>query len=132
MFDSGGYVQFSAEGLAAGHGMYTMAADQIDRYRRAVADDRTGEELQKIIVEVESHDIGVQGREKLKTAPRGYPKDHARVDLLRNKGLVAWKQWPVEAWLGTPAAKAHVVDFLRATQPLYDWLTRNVGPSATA
>src|SRR5215470_19788952 len=34
-----GYVQFSAEGLAAGDGMYGMAPDQLDRYRRAVVSD---------------------------------------------------------------------------------------------
>ena len=37
-----GYVQFSAQGLAAGDGMYGMAPDQLDRYREAVAGDRTG------------------------------------------------------------------------------------------
>src|SRR5256886_2160144 len=42
----GGYVQLSAEGLAAGSGMWMMTADQLDRYRRAVADDRTGGELE--------------------------------------------------------------------------------------
>ena len=41
-----GYVQFSAQGLAAGNGMYGMAPDQLDRYRQAVAGDRTGGELE--------------------------------------------------------------------------------------
>jgi Conserved hypothetical protein (DUF2461) len=40
--DDGGYLQLSADGLAAGCGMYEMAPDQLDRYRRAVADHRTG------------------------------------------------------------------------------------------
>jgi len=38
----GGYIQLSAEGLAAGDGMYGMASDQVGRYREAVAGDRTG------------------------------------------------------------------------------------------
>src|ERR1700746_2806662 len=38
---SGGYVQLSSAGLGAGSGMYMMAPDQLDAYRRAVADDRT-------------------------------------------------------------------------------------------
>ncbi len=58
-----GYVQFSAEGLAAGDGMYGMAPDQLDRYRQAVAGDRTGGELEEIIAAVEKHDIGVSGRD---------------------------------------------------------------------
>jgi uncharacterized protein (DUF2461 family) len=110
--------------------MWMMAPDQLERYRRAVADDGTGEELQKLIAGIERHGIEVSGHDALKSAPKGYPKDHPRIELLRNKGLVAWKQWPVAAWLGTAAAKRRVSDFLRASNPLNDWLAKNVGPSA--
>ena len=41
----GGYIQLSSDGLAAGSGSYHMASDQLDRYRQAVADDRTGAAL---------------------------------------------------------------------------------------
>src|ERR1700747_1252812 len=34
-----GYVQFSADGLAAGAGMWHMEPDRLARYRAAVADD---------------------------------------------------------------------------------------------
>ena len=33
------------------------------------------------------------------------------------------------AWLGTAAAKKRVVEFLRATGPLNEWLAAHVGPS---
>jgi uncharacterized protein (TIGR02453 family) len=127
--ERGGYVQLSARGLAAGSGMYMMAPDQLDRYRRAVAADRTGVELVQLIEEVERQKIDVSGHETLKSAPRGYPKDHPRVDLLRNKGLVAWQEWPVAAWLGTARAKDRLVKFFHATRPLSDWLSAHVGPS---
>ena len=45
------------------------------------------------------------------------------------KGLIAWRPWPVAAWLGTAAARQRVVEFLRTTQPLQDWLDTHVGPS---
>jgi uncharacterized protein (DUF2461 family) len=109
--------------------MYMMAADQLDRYRKAVADDASGEELRKVAAGIERHGIEVSGHDTLKTAPKGYPKDHPRIDLLRNKGLVAWKQWPVAAWLDTSAAKKRVVEFLRASRPLGEWLDAHVGPS---
>ena len=124
-----GYVQLSAHGLAAGDGMYVMAPDQLDRYRRAVASDRTGPELEQVIATVEKAGIGVSGRDTLKSAPRGYPADHPRIGLLRHKGLVAWQEWPAGAWLGTAEAKDRVVTFLRTTQPLSDWLADQVGPS---
>lgn len=126
---SGGYVQLTANGLGAGNGMWMMAADQLDRYRQAVANDHSGKELEKIIAKIESQKIGVSGHDQLKRVPKGYPPDHPRADLLRSKGLVAWKEWPVAAWLGTPAAKKRVVDFLRATHPLNEWLAAHVGAS---
>jgi uncharacterized protein (TIGR02453 family) len=124
-----GYVQLSAAGLAAGNGMYQMAPDQLDRYRQAVVADASGTALEQLAAGLASQDIDVSGRDSLKTAPRGYPADHPRIGLLRYKGLVAWKQWPVEPWLGTPAAKKYVAEFLVATRPLGDWLARHVGPS---
>ena len=128
----GGYIQLSASGLAAGNGMYQMAPDQLDRYRRAAAEDRTGKELRNVIAGVERHEITVTGHQSLKTAPRGYPKDHPRADLLRHKGLIAWQEWPAAAWLGTAVAKDRVTGFLRATRPLSQWLDTHVGDSELA
>jgi uncharacterized protein (TIGR02453 family) len=125
----GGYVQLSAAGLAVANGMYGMAPDQLERYRRAVAEDLSGERLVRIIAEVEGHGIPIRGVQSLKTAPRGFPKDHARIDLLRHKGLVAWKEWPVAAWLGTAEAKEMVAGVLRVTRGFQDWLETHVGPS---
>jgi uncharacterized protein (TIGR02453 family) len=125
-----GYIQLSAAGLAAGNGMYQMAADQLDRYREAVTDDGAGGQLEQIIKAITRHDIEVHGRDVLKTAPRGYRTDHPRIGLLRYKGLVAWQEWPVEPWLSTPAAKKHLAAFMTATQPLTSWLDVNVGSSA--
>src|SRR5437016_2802142 len=95
-----GYVQLSADGLMAGAGMYHLAPDQLDRYRQAVAAERTGPELEELIAGLRHAKVDVHGTDPLKTVPRGYPKDHPRSGLLRNRGLVAMKQWPVAAWLG--------------------------------
>jgi uncharacterized protein (TIGR02453 family) len=126
--ERGGYLQVSASGLAAGNGMYMMDSGQLDRYRRAVADGVAGERLRRLVAQIGRHGIGVGGHEQLKTAPRGYPRDHPRIDLLRYRGLVAWRQWQVGAWLGTPAARDRVVEFLRTSAPLNDWLAAHVGP----
>jgi uncharacterized protein (TIGR02453 family) len=128
----GGYVQLSADGLAAGCGLYMPAPDQLERYRRAVADERAGDELVDVVTEARRAGIDITAHESLKTAPKGYPKDHPRIDLLRQKGIIAWKQWPVGGWLGTRKAKDRVVTFLRACRPLNEWLAAHVGPSTIA
>jgi len=127
--EAGGYLQLSAEGLGVGSGMWMMAPDQLERYRQAVSAEGTGRSLEGLLSVIRAAGIEAGGHDALKTAPRGYPKDHPRIDLLRNKGLVAWKQWPAGAWLGKPAAEQRVVEFLRATRPLKEWLDAHVGPS---
>jgi len=124
-----GYVQLSADGLAAGRGMYEMAPDQLERFRRAVSAERTGAELVGLVADARGAGLEVTARETLKTAPRGYPKDHPRIELLRFKGLITWREWPVGAWLGTRRAKDRVVRFLQLSEPLSGWLREHVGPS---
>lgn len=123
----GGYVQLSADGLGAGSGLYRPEPDQLDRYREAVADGRSGAALTKLVAEARKAKVEIAGHEALKTVPRGYPKDHPRIELLRQKGLVAWRQWPVGAWLGTKKAEDRVVELLRAAGPLNAWLAKHVG-----
>ena len=124
-----GYVQVSAAGLAVASGTYSFASDQLARYRRAVALDLPGEALTKIVDEAEAAGLAITAAGALKTAPRGYPKDHPRIDLLRMKGLVTWKQWQVEPWLATARAKTRIVGVLRDSIPLVQWLELHVGAS---
>ncbi|MGZ5354338.1 MAG: DUF2461 domain-containing protein [Actinomycetota bacterium] len=124
-----GYVQLSADGLGAGSGMWEMATDQLERYRGAVDDDRSGRALVDLVATARKVGLDVTGHGVLKSAPRGYPRDHPRIELLRYKGLIAWKQWPVAPWLGTRRAKDRVVEFLDRSKPLTEWLSRHVGAS---
>lgn len=123
-----GYVEFSARGLGTGAGCHMLAPDQLTRLRAAVADDATGPRLEAIIGDLEAGGIDVTSHDRLATAPRGYAKDHPRIELLRNKDLVARKQWdPSTPWLRSPETVDHVVAVLRAARPLVQWLDENVG-----
>jgi uncharacterized protein (TIGR02453 family) len=121
-----GYVQFSADGLAAGCGDYQMSPERLDRYRRAVTDDDTGAELARILDDVRRHGIEVTAHDRLKTMPRGYPKDSPRADLLRLKGLITWQEWPVEA-AQDRGAKRLLATFFRRSAPVQQWLRERVG-----
>jgi uncharacterized protein (TIGR02453 family) len=125
----GGYVQLDANGLAAGFGMWEMASDQLERYREAVVVARSGEGLADLVSVARAAGLVVESRDVLKTAPRGYRKDHPRIELLRYKGIVTWRGWPAGAWLGTKSAKDRVNEFFERSQPLGEWLRINVGPS---
>ena len=121
------YVQFSADGLAAGAGMWQLDPDGLARYRAAVAADDTGGELQAIIAKLEKDGVEVHGHGSLKSAPRGYPPDHPRIDLLRHKGLTTWQHWDPGPWLQEPSAADRVTSFFRTSAAVCSWLTSNVG-----
>ena len=64
----------------------------------------------------------------LKSAPRGYPQDYPRIELLHFKGLICWRHWPVAPWLHTAEARDKVAGFLLTAALLHQWLEQNVGP----
>jgi len=66
------------------------------------------------------------GGNPLKTAPRAYPPDHPRIDLLRWREVVAGRRFPIEPWIATTAAKDRVVKTWDIMRPFADWLTEHV------
>jgi uncharacterized protein (TIGR02453 family) len=124
------YVHLSATGLFAASGYYVMASDQLERYRAAVVDDTTGAEVDGLVRALETAGYEVGAHDTLKTAPRGYPKDHPRAPLLRRKGLIAGKAFPPARWLHTKAARDRVVKVWTDAAPLCAWLDKHVGPSS--
>ncbi len=126
------YVQLSSGGLMAGADRYHLVPSELERYRAAAAADRPGRTLLRAIGAAEAAGLELGAMETLKSAPRGYPKDHERIYLLRMKGLVVMRSWPPAAWLGTARAKQRVVDVFRAAAPVLAWLDTHVGPGGTA
>jgi uncharacterized protein (TIGR02453 family) len=120
------YVQFSADGLGSGAGMWHFDTERLTAYRSAVAAASSGERLEEIIAGIEKAGHEVHGRDSLKSAPRGYSSDHPRIALLRHKGLNSWQHWMPGPWLATAEAKDRVLEFQRASAPLVDWLREHV------
>jgi uncharacterized protein (TIGR02453 family) len=127
--DHGGYVRLGADGLTAATGYYLMSPAQLERYRAAVDDDADGAALAATVARLRREGLEVGGGQALKSAPRGYAKDHPRIELLRYKSLICWQHWPVAGWLHTARAKDRVAGFLRTAAPLRQWLDGKVGPA---
>lgn len=123
----GGYVSISADELFCGGGLYMPTPEQLKRYRGAVLDDTWGAELQEIVATLRTQGYEITAHQVLKTAPKGVDTDHPRIELLRHKGIVMTKSWPVGAWLGTTQAKARIVKTLTDARPLYTWIGAHVG-----
>jgi uncharacterized protein (TIGR02453 family) len=124
----GFYAELSASGLYAGTGYYQLARDQLERFRSAVDDATAGPALQAVVDGVEAAGLELAGAE-LRTAPRGYARDHPRIGLLRRKAMIAGRRIPGEGGITHAAALDHLRSTWRAAEPLNAWLDAHVGPS---
>ena len=97
------YAQLSARGLYAGTGYYRMARDQLERYREAVAGDAGGPGWRRRPPRPRRPGSSWPG-DSLRTAPRGYPRDHPRIELLRRKELIAGRAASGEGGIDRDAA----------------------------
>jgi uncharacterized protein (DUF2461 family) len=123
-------LHLSANGLYAGSGYYHMAPDQLVRFRDALDDEVVGSQLEELCAGLQKTGCELGSMEELKTAPKGFPKDHPRVAFLRRKGLFAGRSFPVAGWLHTAKAKDRIVSVWHQQAPLNEWLNAHVGPSS--
>lgn len=125
---TGYYFHISREGLLVGAGYYGMARDQLERFRAAIDAEHTGADLAARVAKLEKK-YRFGAIDELKTAPRGYAKDHPRIDLLRRKGLVLFADAGKPAWLYTKQAATKIRGIWRDAAPVTTWLDTHVGPS---
>lgn len=123
---NGGYLSLDARGLTVAAGRYELTPEQLNKYRKKVAADATGAPLAAIVARLEKAGFSLGG-EALKRVPAGLPQDHPRARLLKHKILYIYKNFGLQPWLGSAAARAHVVRVWTDAGPLNDWLKRNVG-----
>ena len=120
---TGWYVEISARGLRVGAGFYQASGERLSRIRDAMADDKAGPRLQRVLRKLEKEGFEISG-EKLKTSPRGYAADHARIELLRHKQLFAAKSFGFDD-LDSPDVLERVRGEWRALRPLVEWVAGN-------
>jgi uncharacterized protein (TIGR02453 family) len=124
----GYYVELSLDGLLVGGGLHHPASDQLERFRRAIDDDRVAPGFDRALRG--ARDAGMRIIDPvLKRAPRGYRPDHPRIEHLKRKHLTLFARHELEPWLHEPACLRRVRDELDATRPLVDWLAKHVGPT---
>ena len=94
-----------------------------------MADDAAGPQLEAVARGACRTPGSSSPGESLQTAPRGYPREHPRIELLRRKSLIAGRALTGEGGIDRDAALDHVGGAWRAAEPLNAWLDAHVGPS---
>ena len=124
----GFYFELSLDGLLVAAGLHRPAADQLERFRAAIDDDRKARGFERGLAAARRAGLA-PAEPELKRAPRGYPMDHPRIDHLRRRRLTVSSRHSLEPWLHEPACDERVCAELRAARTLVKWLAETVGPS---
>jgi len=120
----GVYAQISADGVWAGGGLYEPSRDQLARAREAITASRgrAAGGLRAAIDAAASGGLEFVGS-PLRTAPRGFDRDHPQIELLRMQRYAAMKRLPLKA------TRHDVVAAWEAVEPLLAWIERYAGPA---
>lgn len=110
------YAQVSADGLRVAGGWWQPSREQLAAFRQAVDDGEPGDGLDQMLAELDAAGLPLGTGSSLKTAPRGWPKDHPRIELLRLTALTVGVAHPPRAWLHTRECLLRVADHWRGVQ----------------
>jgi uncharacterized protein (TIGR02453 family) len=121
----GHYVHLSPEGLYVGAGMYKPDPAVLARLRAAIAEDASGRALQRIVTTLRRKGYQVGTHESVRSAPKGYPADHPRIELLRMKDIHAGRMFAPGAALSTRKVLDGIRKVMTDLQPFNDWLKRH-------
>ena len=118
---TGWYVEVAAPGVRVGGGIYEAGGPRLAAMREAMADEKSGKLLQRILRDLERGGFEVTG-ERLKTVPRGYDKEHPRIELLKMKTVLGMRSYGFEPFVHTAELLDRVREDWRRLRPLVSWI----------
>jgi uncharacterized protein (TIGR02453 family) len=102
-------------------GAYVPPAPWLNAIRQKI--DENADELIRIINNKDfKKQFGGLDGEKLKTAPKGYPRDHPHIELLKLKSFLAYRSIS-DRELASEGCFDLAISAFRAMKPLHDFLT---------
>lgn len=130
--DGGLYLQLGADGLLLGSGWYEPGRDQLERFRALQDDAPKTRALDELTQELADAGFPLSDGAPVKTAPRGWARDHPRIEWIRRTQLVASQTYPPDGWLVTDECFDVIADAFGTLNRWNRWLRDNVGPSHAA
>jgi uncharacterized protein (TIGR02453 family) len=115
------YATINAGGFACGSGFYDPSKERLSALRSAIADDATGPEFEEALASAAAAGV-VRSGDAVATAPRGFARDHPRIDLLRHKSLLLLRGLSPAKTLDGRAPFDFALETWEALAPARDWL----------
>ncbi|MTG99379.1 MULTISPECIES: DUF2461 domain-containing protein [Myroides] len=121
MLRGGYYVNIEPGRSFVGGGFWEPNKEDLLRIRKEIAMDDS--ELREIIAEEQFQKyFGALQGEELKTAPKGFDKEHPAIDLLRKKQYLVMRSFTDKEVLA-PNFKEEVIKTFLAMRPLFDYMS---------
>jgi uncharacterized protein (TIGR02453 family) len=118
----GVYLHVAPAEVIFGGGLWIFEEGRLDRYRRLLQDDGSGDRLQDALARARKSQLAIEAQESLKRPPRPFTDDHPRAELAKLKGLTVGRRIKPGAWLHSREALARSESIARAYAPLHAWL----------
>jgi uncharacterized protein (TIGR02453 family) len=122
----GCYVSLSAQGLWVGSGIYKPDTATLRQLREAIADDRSGRELTRIVASLRRKGFETDTHGRLAKPPRGYEATHPRAGLLSMKDIYVGRLFGPSD-VSTGKVLDGVVKAMASLEPFRAWLRAHVG-----
>lgn len=118
----GYYIHIEPGGSFLAGGMHRPEANTLLAVRNAIAaDPKVLEKMEKSAAFRKYFDK-IDSHEKLKTAPKGFDKDHPAIDYLRLKGYTVVHEMKKDVDIKDPRFAANAAKVFKAMKPLIDFL----------
>lgn len=121
--EPGYYIHIEPGNCFVAGGLYMPDSENLAKVRQEI--DYNAEAFLKILKDkkFKKYFSGLDDFDKVKTAPKGYPKDHPYIDLLKNKSFVVSHSFSDRQVLDKNFVK-QVAKVCKALKPLNDFLKR--------
>jgi uncharacterized protein (TIGR02453 family) len=105
-------------------GRWMMDPPTLKRFRKAVADERTGPPFAAAVEKAVAKGFVVSSEQQLSRVPKPWTKEHPREALLRQKGFTFTLPNPSFALLHSPRLVDWAVTHLKDIAPVMKWVER--------
>jgi uncharacterized protein (TIGR02453 family) len=119
---SGFYFHLEPPNLMLGVGLYMFPKEHLDQYRKSIINDKTGDQLIRVVKKITAGNIYKLGGTQGKKVPRGFDPDHKHADYLLYKGLYVGYSVKIPKEFNSPKLIDYCINHYKKMAPLHYWL----------
>ncbi len=120
------YFQLDSDRILLGCGIYQFSKEQLETYRQALVNEKTGKALMDAISKSDSKGIFEVDGKFYKNVPRGFDKEHLYSDYLKHNGLYFSYTSPLPPQFGSRELVDWCVEHFIDMIPLHVWLVETM------